>query len=215
MNANPQFLATAAHVDEAAIKPLPNSRKIYVQGSRPDIRVPMREITLTDTHLNNGIEKNPPIYVYDCSGPYTDPAVKIDIRSGLAELRARVDRRAQRHRGVAAPDFRIRPAAPERPGTGRHALQPQAHAAPSQAGQERHADALRAPGHHHAGDGIHRDPREPEARRPFRDDAQAASGRELRQGDAQGDHARVRARRSRPRPRRHPRQHQPPRNASR
>ncbi|TAJ80355.1 MAG: phosphomethylpyrimidine synthase ThiC [Gallionellaceae bacterium] len=88
MNANPQFLAKTAHVDEAAIKPLPNSRKIYVEGSRPDIRVPMREITLTDTHLNNGVEKNPPIYVYDCSGPYTDPAVKIDIRSGLAEMRA-------------------------------------------------------------------------------------------------------------------------------
>jgi len=88
MNANPQFLATAAHVDEAAVKPLPNSRKVYVQGSRPDLRVPMREIALTDTHTSNGIEKNPPIYVYDCSGPYTDPAVKIDIRSGLAELRA-------------------------------------------------------------------------------------------------------------------------------
>src|SRR5512142_1141288 len=88
MNANPQFLATAAHVDEAAVKPLPNSRKVYVQGSRPDIRVPMREITLTDTHLSNGVEKNPPIYVYDCSGPYTDPAVKIDIRSGLDEMRA-------------------------------------------------------------------------------------------------------------------------------
>ncbi|WP_283742645.1 phosphomethylpyrimidine synthase ThiC [Sideroxydans sp. CL21] len=88
MNANPQFLATTAHVDEAAVKPLPNSRKIYVEGSRPDIRVPMREITLTDTHLNNGVEKNPPMHVYDCSGPYTDPAVKIDIRSGLAEMRA-------------------------------------------------------------------------------------------------------------------------------
>ena len=87
MNA-PEFHASSAHVDEAAIKPLPNSRKIYVQGSRPDIRVPMREITLTDTHLNNGVEKNPPIYVYDCSGPYSDPAVKIDIRSGLAEMRA-------------------------------------------------------------------------------------------------------------------------------
>jgi phosphomethylpyrimidine synthase len=87
MNA-PEFLASSAHVDEAAVKPLPNSRKIYVEGSRPDIRVPMREITLTDTHTSNGIEKNPPIYVYDCSGPYTDPAVKIDIRSGLPELRA-------------------------------------------------------------------------------------------------------------------------------
>ena len=88
MNANPQFLATTAHVDEAAVKPLPNSRKIYVQGSRPDIRVPMREISQTSTHTNTGEEKNPPIYVYDCSGPYTDPAVKVDIRSGLAEMRA-------------------------------------------------------------------------------------------------------------------------------
>jgi phosphomethylpyrimidine synthase len=87
MNA-PEFLSSTAHVDAAAIKPLPNSRKIYVEGSRPDIRVPMREITLSNTHLNNGIEKNPPIYVYDCSGPYTDPNVKIDIRSGLEELRA-------------------------------------------------------------------------------------------------------------------------------
>jgi phosphomethylpyrimidine synthase len=88
MNANPQFLAKTAHVDEAAIKPLPNSRKFYVQGSRPDIRVPMREITLTPTHTSAGEEQNPPIYVYDCSGPYTDPAVKIDIRSGLDEMRA-------------------------------------------------------------------------------------------------------------------------------
>jgi phosphomethylpyrimidine synthase len=88
MNANPQFLAKTAHVDEAAIKPLPNSRKIYVEGSRPDIRVPMREITLTTTHTSAGEEQNPPIYVYDCSGPYTDPAVNIDIRSGLAEMRA-------------------------------------------------------------------------------------------------------------------------------
>ncbi|HNA83531.1 MAG TPA: hypothetical protein PLQ64_13745, partial [Thiobacillaceae bacterium] len=45
MNANPQFLAATAHVDEAAIQPLPNSRKVYVEGSRPDIRVPMREIS--------------------------------------------------------------------------------------------------------------------------------------------------------------------------
>src|SRR3989338_4099616 len=87
MNANPKFLAQAAHVDAAAIKPLPNSRKVYVQGSRPDLRVPMREISQADTPAGMGVEKNPPIYVYDCSGPYTDPAVKIDIRSGLAALR--------------------------------------------------------------------------------------------------------------------------------
>jgi len=88
MNANPQFLASAAHVDAAAVKPLPNSRKIYVQGSRPDIQVPMREIIQDETPASMGAEVNPPVYVYDCSGPYTDPTVKIDIRSGLAEMRA-------------------------------------------------------------------------------------------------------------------------------
>ncbi|OGA09850.1 MAG: phosphomethylpyrimidine synthase ThiC [Betaproteobacteria bacterium RIFCSPLOWO2_02_FULL_65_20] len=93
MVANPKFLAATAHVDDAAVRPLPNSKKIYVQGSRPDIRVPMREISQADTLAhgpgNAGAEKNPPIYVYDCSGPYTDPAAKIDIRSGLAPARAR------------------------------------------------------------------------------------------------------------------------------
>ena len=98
MNAHPKFLspkaaaqaftAKAAHVDEAAIKPLPNSRKIYVQGSRLDIQVPMREISQSDTPAMSGAEKNPPIYVYDCSGSYTDPAAKIDIRSGLSTPRA-------------------------------------------------------------------------------------------------------------------------------
>ncbi len=88
MNANPQFLAATATVDEAAIQPLPNSRKIYVQGSRPDIHVPMREISQSDTPASFGAEKNPPVYVYDTSGPYTDPMVKIDIRSGLPALRA-------------------------------------------------------------------------------------------------------------------------------
>jgi len=87
MNANPKFLSQAAHVDAAAIKPLPNSRKVYVEGSRPDIRVPMREISQADTPAGMGAEKNPPIYVYDCSGPYTDSAVKIDIRSGLPAMR--------------------------------------------------------------------------------------------------------------------------------
>jgi phosphomethylpyrimidine synthase len=92
MNANPKFVvpkfsAESAHVDAAAVKPLPNSRKVYVQGSRPDLLVPMREISQAETPASMGAEVNPPIYVYDCSGPYTDPAVKIDIRSGLAALR--------------------------------------------------------------------------------------------------------------------------------
>ena len=82
MNANDKFIAAQAHVDEAAVKPLPNSKKIYVAGSRPDIRVPMREITQTGP-----AGENPPITVYDCSGPYTDPACRIDIRAGLPALR--------------------------------------------------------------------------------------------------------------------------------
>ncbi|WUR14187.1 phosphomethylpyrimidine synthase ThiC [[Empedobacter] haloabium] len=92
MNAPPHlnqpFLASTAEVDSAAVAPLPNSRKIYVTGSRPDIRVPMREITQSDTSASFGHEPNPPISVYDTSGPYTDPAATIDIRAGLAPLRA-------------------------------------------------------------------------------------------------------------------------------
>ncbi|MCS6986834.1 MAG: phosphomethylpyrimidine synthase ThiC [Sphingomonadaceae bacterium] len=84
MNAQTEFPAGAA-----ALGPLPNSRKIYVQGSRPDLRVPMREIRQTDTPTRLGGEKNPPVYVYDTSGPYTDPAVEIDIRRGLPPLRER------------------------------------------------------------------------------------------------------------------------------
>src|SRR6185436_12528380 len=83
MNANPKFLAATAHVDDAAIKPLPNSRKVHVGP----LRVPMREVSQADTPSMFGGEPNPPIYVYDCSGPYTDPAAKIDIRSGLPALR--------------------------------------------------------------------------------------------------------------------------------
>jgi len=77
MNASDKFLATNA----------------YVVGSRPDIRVPMREISQADTPIHSGgsqpgaTEANPPICVYDCSGPYTDPAASIDIRNGLAPLR--------------------------------------------------------------------------------------------------------------------------------
>ncbi|MBW8306341.1 MAG: phosphomethylpyrimidine synthase ThiC, partial [Thiobacillus sp.] len=71
------------------MQPLPNSRKVYVEGSQPDIRVPMREISQDDTPTSMGGEKNPPIFVYDCSGPYSDPAAKIDIRTGLPALRTR------------------------------------------------------------------------------------------------------------------------------
>lgn len=87
MNANPKFLAATAEVDAAAVAPLPKSRRVYEVGSRPDIRVPFREIEQDDTPTMFGGEKNPPLTVYDCSGPYTDPDVKIDIRRGLPEVR--------------------------------------------------------------------------------------------------------------------------------
>ena len=70
---------------------LPASRKVYIQGSRPDIQVPMREITLTDTPVGGfgkaEGEKNPPFYVYDTSGVYTDPNIEIDLTKGLPKLR--------------------------------------------------------------------------------------------------------------------------------
>ncbi len=82
-----RVLSQTAQVDKAAIENFPNSRKIYVEGSRPDIQVPMREITLSDTPLTIGVEHNPAVVVYDTSGPYTDPNVKIDVRNGLAPMR--------------------------------------------------------------------------------------------------------------------------------
>jgi phosphomethylpyrimidine synthase len=83
------FLASAAQVDQAAVAPLPNSRRIYVAGARPDVQVPMRAISQSDTPASFGAEANPPVFVYDCSGPYGDPAAAIHIRSGLPALRKR------------------------------------------------------------------------------------------------------------------------------
>ncbi|MFB5763174.1 phosphomethylpyrimidine synthase ThiC [Paenibacillus medicaginis] len=65
----------------------PASSKVYIQGSRPDILVPEREITLHDTHTPQGVEHNAPLRVYDTSGPMTDPANQADIRKGLPKLR--------------------------------------------------------------------------------------------------------------------------------
>lgn len=71
--------------------PFPNSRKIYVPGHLHDIRVAMREVRLNDTRLKFNpsapVEKNPPVTVYDTSGPYTDPEIEIDVRKGLPQLR--------------------------------------------------------------------------------------------------------------------------------
>ncbi|MBB3331362.1 phosphomethylpyrimidine synthase [Halomonas campaniensis] len=89
MSKTAHFLAETARVDAAAIQPLPGSRKVYIEGSRPDIRVPFREISLSPTRTSGmgPDEQNPPLLVYDTSGPYTDPAAEIDLRRGLPELR--------------------------------------------------------------------------------------------------------------------------------
>src|ERR1700723_2421400 len=67
--------------------PFPSSRKKYIVGSRADLRVPIREILLSPTHHTDWVEQNPPLPVYDCSGPYTDPDAEIDLTRGLPMLR--------------------------------------------------------------------------------------------------------------------------------
>src|SRR6187402_1420730 len=90
MNAMPSDLARAAReLSEAVTTPIAGSRKIHVTGSRPDLRVPLREIVQAATPTLFGGEENPPIVVYDTSGPYTDPEHAVDLASGLPALRAR------------------------------------------------------------------------------------------------------------------------------
>ncbi|HEY3858427.1 MAG TPA: phosphomethylpyrimidine synthase ThiC [Gammaproteobacteria bacterium] len=89
MSAVPEeFVRRTDALAEEATRPFANSRKLYMPGSRADIRVPMREIALTDTPAMFGAEKNGAFAVYDTSGPYTDPQAKIDLLKGLGPLRA-------------------------------------------------------------------------------------------------------------------------------
>ncbi|WP_440223644.1 phosphomethylpyrimidine synthase ThiC [Dokdonella sp. MW10] len=90
MNAVPApLLRQAEELSETVTRPIPGSRKIHVEGTRADLRVPMREIALEDTPSLFGAEKNAPFTVYDTSGPYTDPAHRVDLAAGLPALRAR------------------------------------------------------------------------------------------------------------------------------
>jgi phosphomethylpyrimidine synthase len=82
------FVRKTAQLSEEVTRPFPNSRKIHVTGSRPDLRVPMREVTLTPTQTNQGSEENPPVLIYDTSGPYTDPTARIDLLAGLPDIRS-------------------------------------------------------------------------------------------------------------------------------
>src|SRR5712691_8558517 len=73
---------------EVADTHLPNSRRIYIDGQQAGVRVPFREIDQTPTrNFDNSLEGNPPVRVYDTSGPYGDPSIRCDVREGLAELR--------------------------------------------------------------------------------------------------------------------------------
>ncbi|MBT3028118.1 MAG: phosphomethylpyrimidine synthase ThiC [Candidatus Thiodiazotropha sp. (ex Ctena orbiculata)] len=90
MSAIPEeFINKTATLSEAVTRPFYQSRKVYVEGSRPDIRVPMREISQEATAASFGEEANPPIPVYDTSGPFTDPAHRVDLMKGMPDLRSR------------------------------------------------------------------------------------------------------------------------------
>ena len=84
---NDELLNKTNQLSVDVTQPIPGSKKIYIEGSRPDIRVPMREITQSDTLTESGKEENPPITVYDTSGVYTDPDVDIDLLKGLDSIR--------------------------------------------------------------------------------------------------------------------------------
>ncbi len=89
MSAIPEdFVKKAKSLSEEVTRPFLRSSKIYVTGSRADIRVPMREIRQDPTAASFGTEENPPITVYDTSGPYTDPLHEIDLMQGMPELRS-------------------------------------------------------------------------------------------------------------------------------
>ena len=82
-----KFVSKDAGLDKAALESFENSKKVYIEGSTPDIQVPFREISISDTPSEFGAEKNAPVLTYDTSGPYTDPKSKIDIKNGLIPLR--------------------------------------------------------------------------------------------------------------------------------
>src|SRR5882762_10829543 len=69
-------------------KPLPNSRRVYIEGQQPGVRVPFREIDQSPTrNFDGSLEENSPVRVYDTSGPYGDPSMRSDVREGLPTLR--------------------------------------------------------------------------------------------------------------------------------
>jgi phosphomethylpyrimidine synthase len=90
MNAIPNVLREQAQqLSDSVTRPISGSRKVHIEGSRPDLRVPMREIVLAQTpKMFGAAEANAPFTVYDTSGAYTDPDATIDLVAGLTALRA-------------------------------------------------------------------------------------------------------------------------------
>ncbi len=88
MSAIPEDLTKNTIGKSVEIQPFPASEKIYLCGSDSSIRVPMRRISLSDTHTSSGVEKNSPVFVYDTSGAYTDPNIETDLLTGLTAMRA-------------------------------------------------------------------------------------------------------------------------------
>ena len=84
-----EFINEDASLDPSALESFANSKKVYIQGSTPDIQVPFRQISISDTPSEFGAEKNAPVLVYDTSGPYTDPQHNINIQNGLPALRTK------------------------------------------------------------------------------------------------------------------------------
>ena len=155
--------ATSTALAPPSSEPLPNSRRVYLPGSiHPDLRVPLREILLTPAPSDRGgAPSNEPVRVYDCAGPWGDPAFEGDVEQGLPPLRRpwileRGDVRAGAER--RAPDL-----AP----VGRVSASPALGTARAVAGaprQGRHSTGLCPPRPDYSGNGVYRDPREPGAR---------------------------------------------------
>ena len=88
MSAIPEeFIQKTSRLSEQATRPFTGSKKIHVEGSRPDIRVPMREIEQAPTQASFGAEENPPVVVYDTSGPFSDPDIEVDLLKGMPDVR--------------------------------------------------------------------------------------------------------------------------------
>ena len=83
------------NIQQTASSQFKNSEKVYLSGSTKDIRVPMRKITQTSLKTSEGEEKQPPIFVYDSSGPYTDPEVSFNIKEGLPSSRTWLKKRLE------------------------------------------------------------------------------------------------------------------------